>query len=72
MKGKLILLIILFLTIPIAFGSEDNISDENTIEIANEDVIGDLSNVYYFDASAAGDGVGSKSSPYKYLTSSRL
>ncbi len=37
-----------------------------------DDCLGDYYYTYYFDASAKSDGSGTQSSPYKYLTSSRI
>ena len=66
-----------FIILPSSFAlNEDNltVSDENSIlEVPNleEDTLS-RGEDYYFNASADEDGIGSLTSPYKYLTADRM
>ncbi|MBQ7928727.1 MAG: hypothetical protein IJ287_08325 [Methanobrevibacter sp.] len=80
-KFLVFLLFLLIITIPVAFANEnltgESLSDEiSQVNNANMSVSDDgeilRANDVYFDASAASDGSGSESSPYKTVSSSKL
>ena len=76
------LIILLFLSLLIVPVSAVDDGVDNNMTIVSNDIVstpidgseslGDYYYTYYFDASAKTDGSGTQSSPYKYLTSSRI
>ncbi len=80
-KFLVFLLFLLIITIPVTFANEnltsESISDEISqlnnanLSVSDENEILRANDVY-FDASAASDGSGSQSSPYKTVSSSKL
>jgi len=76
MKKYILLLLLLILTIiPVSFAYNDTTSYDNGYSDSNivSSVEDESANEIYFDANALNDnGNGSKSNPYKYLTSARI
>ena len=63
--------ILLMLIIPISFASDNNTLNDENLAIDDCDEILSLTEIY-FNSSAVNDGDGSQSSPYKYLSSSKI